>query len=194
VEPNIRGSTGFGRAYEMADNGPKRLDAVKDLEAVGKWAASQKWADPKKLVVYGGSYGGYMTLMGVTRQTDLWKAGVDLVGPSNWRSFMASTTGVIREILSREFGSVENDGAFLDSISPLNDVGKIAVPLFVYQGQNDPRVPRPESDQIVSALRERKVPVEYMVAGNEGHSVDRKENRVEFFTRVALFLQDHLGK
>jgi dipeptidyl aminopeptidase/acylaminoacyl peptidase len=193
VEPNIRGSTGFGRAYEKADDGPKRLDALRDLEAVNRWAARQSWADPKRMVVFGGSYGGYMVLMAVTRQKDLWAAGVDLVGPSSWRSFMASTTGVIREVLSKEFGSVEKDGEFLDSISPLRDVDKIVAPLFVYQGQNDPRVPRPESDQIVEKLRGRQVAVEYMVARNEGHSLDRRETRLEALSRIALFLERNLG-
>jgi dipeptidyl aminopeptidase/acylaminoacyl peptidase len=192
VEPNVRGSTGFGRAYEQADDGPKRLDAVRDVEAVGRWAASQPWADPKRLVLMGGSYGGYMVLMGLTRHPDLWRAGVDLVGPSSWRSFLASTTGEIRDVLSRELGSPDRDGAFLDAISPLRDVGAIVAPLFVYQGQNDPRVPRAESDQIVRALRRRGVPVEYMIAAGEGHSIDRRETRVELFSRVARFLERRL--
>ncbi|MBI5537836.1 MAG: S9 family peptidase [Deltaproteobacteria bacterium] len=194
VEPNIRGSTGFGRAWEMADNGPRRLDAVKDMEAVGRWAASQPWADARRMVVFGGSYGGYMVLMALTRQSDLWSAGIDLVGPSHWRSFMASTAGYIASFLSKEFGSVDKDGPFLDSTSPLADAHKIVDPLFVYQGQNDPRVPRSESDQIVRSLRARGVPVEYMVAANEGHSVDRVENMIELMARAARFLERSLPR
>src|SRR5262249_51044841 len=93
VEPNVRGSTGFGRAWEEADNGPKRLDAVKDMGAVARWAGDQPWGDRKRLVVMGGSYGGYMTLMGITRQPELWAAGVDAFGISNWRTLFAGTTG-----------------------------------------------------------------------------------------------------
>lgn len=193
LEPNIRGSTGFGRAYEMADDGPKRLDALKDVEAVAQWARKQPFADPQRLVIWGGSYGGYMVLMGMTRQQHLWAAGVEMVGPSNWRSFMRSTTGQIRQVLSKEFGSVEHDGAFLDSISPLRDVDRITSPLFVYQGQNDPRVPRPESDQIVRSLRQRKVAVEYMIAPDEGHSLDRRDTKVEFLARSTRFLEKHLN-
>ena len=193
VAPNIRGSTGFGRAYEQADDVAKRLDALKDVESVAKWTQAQPWAEPTQLVIWGGSYGGYMVLMGMTRQTDLWRAGVDLVGPSNWRSFMATTTGQIREVLSKEFGSLESDGPFLDSISPLRDVERVKSPLFVFQGQNDPRVPRAESDQIVFSLRARGVAVEYMVAPDEGHSLDRRPNQVAFAARTTLFLQKHLG-
>lgn len=193
VEPNVRGSTGFGRAYEEADNGPKRLDAVKDLEAVARWTATQSWADKDRLVVFGGSYGGYMVLMALTRQSDIWRAGVDLVGVSSLRSFLKSTTGVIKEVFKVEFGDLAEDGKFLDSISPLADAPKIVDPLFVYAGANDPRVPRPESDQIVQALRAKGVPVEYMVKENEGHSLARRENQIEFYSRVARFLEKQLA-
>jgi dipeptidyl aminopeptidase/acylaminoacyl peptidase len=193
VEPNVRGSGGFGRAYEEADNGPRRPEAFKDVEATGRWAASQPWADPKRVVVYGGSYGGYTVLIGLTRMPDLWRAGIDLVGVANLKTFMASTSGLIREIFLLEFGDPEKDAAFLDSISPLKDVDRIVAPLFVYAGANDPRVPRSESDLIVGALRERKVPVEYMVADNEGHSLARRETLVQFLARAGRFLERHAG-
>ncbi|MFL5376439.1 MAG: alpha/beta hydrolase family protein, partial [Myxococcales bacterium] len=193
VEPNVRGSTGFGRAFEEADNGPRRLEAFKDIERTGRWAASQPWADPGRVVVFGGSYGGYTVLVGVTRMPDLWRAGVDLFGVANMKTFMATTSGLIREIFLVEFGDPVKDAAFLDSISPMRDVDKIKAPLFVYAGANDPRVPRTESDLIVRALRSRKVPVEYMVAENEGHSLSRKENMVQFLARSARFLEQNAG-
>ncbi len=193
VEPNIRGSTGFGRAFEEADNGPKRLESFKDIEATGRWAASQPWADPDRVIVYGGSYGGYVVLVGLTRMQDLWRAGVDLFGVANVVSLMATTSGLIREILIPEFGDPDKDGAFMESISPIEEVDRIVDPLFVYAGANDPRVPRSESDLIVGALRQRKVPVEYMLAENEGHSLARKENLVEFLARSARFLEAHAG-
>jgi dipeptidyl aminopeptidase/acylaminoacyl peptidase len=192
VEPNIRGSTGFGRAYEMADNREKRIDALKDVETVNKWLRTQLWADPDRLVIYGGSYGGYIVLMGLTRQTALWRAGVDIVGVANLFTFLKSTDQTIRSAFVEEFGDLEKDAKLLEEFSPMRDKDKIAAPLFVYQGQNDPRVPRPESDQVVVSLRSRNVPVEYMVAPNEGHSLDRRENRLEFGTRVIRFLGDHL--
>jgi len=193
VEPNVRGSTGFGRAFEEADNGPKRLEAFKDIETTGRWAASQPWADPRRVIVFGGSYGGYTVLVGLTRMPDLWRAGIDLFGVANVRTTLATTMGLIREVFILEFGDVEKDAAFLESISPLNDVDKIVAPLFVYAGANDPRVPRTESDMIVRALRERHVPVEYMVAENEGHSLARKETIVQFLARSERFLEQHLG-
>jgi dipeptidyl aminopeptidase/acylaminoacyl peptidase len=194
VEPNVRGSDGFGRAFEMADNGPRRLDAFKDVETTGRWAAAQAWADSGRVVVFGGSYGGYTVLIGLTRMPSLWRAGVDLFGVANLRTFLKSTSGEIREVFKLEFGDLDKDGPFLDSISPVRDAAKIVAPLFVYAGANDPRVPRPESDQIVAALRERGVPVEYMVAGNEGHSLSHRENRIELFARSARFLERQLGR
>jgi dipeptidyl aminopeptidase/acylaminoacyl peptidase len=193
VEPSVRGSSGFGRAFEEADNGLGRLEAFKDIEATGRWAASQPWADPSRVIIYGGSYGGYTVLVGLTRMPDLWRAGMNLFGVANMKTFMATTSGFIREVFLLEFGDPDKDAAFLGSISPLEDVGRIVDPLFVYAGANDPRVPRGESDQIVRALRERKIPVEYMVAENEGHSLAHKENQIEFISRAARFLETHAG-
>ncbi len=193
VEPNIRGSTGFGRAYEMADNREKRADALKDVATINTWLRGQPWADRDRLVIYGGSYGGYLVLMGLTRQSDIWRAGVDIVGVANLFTFLKSTDQSIRSAFVDEFGDLEKDQKLLEEFSPMRDREKIVAPLFVYQGQNDPRVPRPESDQIVASLRARRVPVEYMVAPDEGHSLDRRANRIDFATRAARFLGDHLG-
>jgi dipeptidyl aminopeptidase/acylaminoacyl peptidase len=192
VEPNVRGSTGFGRAYERADNGQKRMDAVKDMEAVGRWAIAQPWCDGRA-VLLGGSYGGYMTLMGLTLHPDLWVAGVDLVGPSNLVTFMATTTAEIRSLFLDEFGDPDKDRAFLESISPIHAIDKIRAPLFIYQGANDPRVPQGESEQVVRALQKRGVPVEYMLVANEGHSVEHKENHAAFLGRSARFLETQLA-
>jgi dipeptidyl aminopeptidase/acylaminoacyl peptidase len=192
VEPNVRGSSGFGRAFEEGDNGPKRLDAFKDIEASARWVAEQPWADKDRLVVYGGSYGGYTVLVALSRWPDIWRAGVDLFGVVDLKTFMATTSGLIHEIFLLEFGDPDKDATFLASISPITDVAKIADPTFVYAGANDPRVPRSECDQIVRALRQRQVPTEYMVADNEGHSLARRENQIELLSRVARFLETHL--
>jgi dipeptidyl aminopeptidase/acylaminoacyl peptidase len=192
LQPNVRGSTGYGRAYEMADNREKRADWLKDLESVNAWIKAQPWADPARVVVTGGSYGGYTVLMALTRQPSLWRAGIEYAGVVNLFTFLQSTDQVIRSIFVEEFGDLDKDKALLDEFSPLRDKDKIVVPLYAYAGQNDPRVPRSESDQIVRALRERKVPVEYQVAANEGHSLDHRENRIEFLTRTARFLEDNL--
>jgi dipeptidyl aminopeptidase/acylaminoacyl peptidase len=192
VEPNMRGSTGFGRAWEMADNREKRGDVLKDMASVNAWVKAQPWADPRRVVIFGGSYGGWVVLEGLTRQQPLWSAGVDLVGVADLRTLLRSTDQAIRAVFVDEFGDLEKDEALLAAWSPLADAEKIAVPLFVYQGQNDPRVPRAESDAIVRALRAHHLPVEYMIAANEGHSIDRRETQVELFARVARFLEEHL--
>jgi dipeptidyl aminopeptidase/acylaminoacyl peptidase len=140
----------------------------------------------------GGSYGGYTVLMALTRQPTLWRAGVDIVGVANLFTFLQSTDQTIRSVFVEEFGDLDKDKDLLAKFSPLGQIGNIVAPLYVYAGQNDPRVPRSESDQVVQALRTRGVPVEYQVAANEGHSLDHKENRVEFFTRVARFLDDNV--
>ncbi|HVF58411.1 MAG TPA: prolyl oligopeptidase family serine peptidase [Thermoanaerobaculia bacterium] len=193
VEPNVRGSGGFGRAFEMADNGRLRPNALRDVATAARWAAAQPWADPQRLVVMGGSYGGYTVLTSLTRDPDIWRAGVNLFGVANMQTFLRTTMGVIRELFRLEFGELGKDDAFLDSISPLLVADRIVDPLFVYAGANDPRVPRSESDLIVDSLRRRRVPVEYMVKENEGHSLARRENVVEFYVRAARFLERALS-
>ncbi len=193
IEPNVRGSTGFGRTYEMGDNREKRADWLKDVETVNTWAKAQSWCDPQRVIVWGSSYGGYTTLMAITRQPSLWRAGVDMYGIADLVSFAKRTSGPIREMSNNEFGDLTTQQALLEEFSPMRDVSKITAPLFVYAGQNDPRVPRSESDTIVRALRERQIPVEYIVAAGEGHSVDRRDTKIEFLTRVARFLEDHAG-
>lgn len=192
IEPNVRGSSGFGVAYAMADNREKRADWLKDLETVNAWAKAQPWCDPERVVVFGGSYGGYTTLMALTRQPTLWRAGVDLFGPADLRSFLLSTDAAIRAGFVAEFGDVDKDAALIAEFSPMRDIDKIVRPLFVYAGANDPRVPRSEDDAIVKALRARGIPVEYMVAADEGHSIDHRENKIELLTRTARFLEDAL--
>ena len=128
LEPNVRGSTGYGRAYEMADNREKRADWLKDLESMNSWTKAQPWADPARVVVMGGSYGGYTVLMALTRQPTLWRAGIDYVGVANLFTFLQSTDQTIRSIFVEEFGDLEKDKALLEQFSPLRDVDKIVAP------------------------------------------------------------------
>jgi dipeptidyl aminopeptidase/acylaminoacyl peptidase len=190
VEPNMRGSTGFGRSYEMADNKEKRGDVLKDLERVNAWVKQQPWCDPDRVVIFGASYGGYVTLLALTRQPKLWRAGVDLFGIADLPTFMKVTDQAIKSLFVTEFGDPDKDAELLKAWSPLKDAGNIAVPLFVYAGANDPRVPRPQSDAIVKAAREHKVAVEYMIAANEGHSLSARQTQIEFMTRSGRFLKD----
>lgn len=189
VAPNIRGSGGFGRAFEAKDDGPRREDAFRDIDAVYAWLEAQPWVDRERVAISGASFGGYLVLQQLTAHPRRWRAGLDLFGISDFLSFMDTTTGLVRENYLREIGDPERDRDLLVRLSPLKDVSRIERPLFVYQGANDPRVPRAQSEAIVDALEARGVPVEYILAKDEGHGASRLETRLELLVRSALFLQ-----
>ena len=192
VEPNIRGSTGFGVDFEKADDREKRGDALKDVESVNTWARAQPWCDGTKLVIGGISYGGYMTLLALTRQPTLWAAGIDGSGMSDLRTMEKNETQTLRAYDDTEFGALGKDDVLLAEWSPLKDVASIVAPVFVYQGVHDPVTPRSEADQIVRALRDGKVPVEYMLLENEGHGLVRRESTTAYLARTYRFLRENL--
>ena len=186
LEPNIRGSTGFGRTYARGDDREKRFDALRDLESVNRWARAQPWCDPARLVIAGASFGGYYALMGLTHQPALWRAGIDLAGPSDLAAVL--TSGAMARRYVQELGDPVADAKLVADLSPIHAVDRVVAPLFVYQGANDAHVPRAHADTIVAALRRRGIHVEYMLAGDEGHSVARRDNEVELLTRLLGFL------
>ncbi|MFB6307771.1 MAG: prolyl oligopeptidase family serine peptidase [Haloarculaceae archaeon] len=191
-EPNVRGSTGYGKAYTHLDDVEKRLDAVKDLRAGVEWLRDHPAVDPDRIVAKGGSYGGFMVLAGLTRYPDLWAAGIDVVGIANFVTFLENTGPWRRKLREAEYGSLSEDRDLLESISPINDVDSISAPLFVIHGENDPRVPVGEAEQIVAEVREQGVPVEKLVFEDEGHGIAKRENRIEAYTRVVEFLDEHV--
>jgi dipeptidyl aminopeptidase/acylaminoacyl peptidase len=193
IAPNIRGSSGFGIEYEQADDREHRIDAVRDVESVNRWARTQPWCDGDKLVIGGISYGGYMTLLALTRQPTLWRGGIDGSGMSNLKTMEQLEDQTIRAIDDTEFGVLGKDDALLAEWSPITAVDKIVAPVFVYQGVRDPVTPQHEADQIVAALRQRHVPVEYMLVANEGHGVIRRENVIAYLARSYRFLAEHMG-
>jgi len=192
VQPNIRGSTGFGQAYEKADDREKRGDALRDIATINAWARAQPWCDGR-LVIMGTSYGGYMVLLALTRQPTLWQAGVDNSGMSDLQTMEKLEDQTIRVYDETEFGALGRDDALLAEWSPLRDMSAVRAPVFIYQGANDPVTPREQADRMVRALRERAVPVEYMLITDEGHGVIRRENRIAYLARVVRFLREHLG-
>ncbi len=194
LEPNVRGSSGFGRTYLTLDNVETRRDSVKDLEYAAKWLGKRTDIDKDKIVLYGGSYGGFMVLAGLTTYPELFAAGVDIVGISNFVSFLENTGKYRRGLREAEYGSLERDRAFLEQVSPLNHVDKIVAPLFVIQGANDPRVPQSEADQIVAAVRAKGGVVEYMLFEDEGHGLRKTENKLEAYGKLAEFLDTHVRK
>lgn len=192
LAPNVRGSTGYGKTFTHLDDVRNREDSVKDLASAVEWLKTQGGADPRRIAVMGGSYGGYMTLAAITLYPDLWAAAVDTVGIANFESFLKNTSGYRRKLREVEYGSLERDLDFLRSISPLYRVDRIRAPLFVIQGKNDPRVPYTEAEQIVTALRQRNAPVEYKLFDDEGHGIAKLSNRLIVYPMVADFLDRYM--
>ncbi|WIG61424.1 MAG: peptidase S9, prolyl oligopeptidase active site region [Ktedonobacterales bacterium] len=192
LAPNVRGSSGYGYEYQSLDDVRLRMDSVADLRAAALWLAESGTADPKRIAVMGGSYGGFMVLAAVTTYPDLWAAGVDIVGIANFVTFLENTGPWRRKLREPEYGSLENDRDFLESISPIRSVDKITAPLFVIHGVNDPRVPVGEAEQIVAALRARNVPVEYLRFDDEGHGLIKRANRLLAYPAVARFLDERM--
>jgi dipeptidyl aminopeptidase/acylaminoacyl peptidase len=194
LAPNVRGSTGYGKTYAHLDDVRKREDSVKDLAAAVEWLKSAGEADPRRIAVMGGSYGGYMTLAAITLYPELWAAAVDTVGIANFESFLKNTSGYRRKLREVEYGTLDRDLDFLKTISPLYKVDRIKAPLMVIHGRNDPRVPYTEAEQIVKALRERNAPVEYKLFDDEGHGVAKLSNRLIVYPLVADFLDRYMKK
>jgi dipeptidyl aminopeptidase/acylaminoacyl peptidase len=194
IAPNIRGSLGYGTYYITMDDGYNREASVEDIGALLDWIAEQPQLDANRVAIIGASYGGYVALASAVNYSDRLRAAVDQVGISNFVTFLENTQDYRRELRRVEYGDERDPDmrAFLERISPLNNVDKIRIPLFVQQGSNDPIVPKSESDQMVAALRERDQTVWYMIALNEGHGYERKENRDLSEQATFLFLQKYL--
>jgi dipeptidyl aminopeptidase/acylaminoacyl peptidase len=192
LKPNVRGSTGYGYHYQSLDDVRLRMDSVADLQHAALWLAASGTADPRRIAVMGGSYGGFMVLAALTTYPDLWAAGVDIVGIANFVTFLENTGPWRRKLREAEYGSLEHDRDFLVSISPLHHVDRITAPLFVVHGANDPRVPVGEAEQIVAALRARGLPVEYLRFEDEGHGLIKRANRLVAYPAIARFLDKHV--
>ena len=194
IAPNVRGSAGYGKEYLSLDNGYKREDSVKDIGALLDWIATQPDLDKDRVAVYGGSYGGYMVLASSVHYSDKLAAAVDIVGISNFVTFLKNTKSYRRDLRRVEYGDerIEKMRKFLESISPNNHVDKIKIPMFVVQGENDPRVPVTEAEQIVKSLQEAGNTVWYMNALNEGHGYRKKENRDIYQQAVVHFFETYL--
>jgi len=192
LAPNVRGSTGYGKTFTHLDDVRKREDSVKDLAAAVDWLKSSGGADPKRIAVMGGSYGGYMTLAAITLYPDLWAAAIEMFGIANFETNLTNTSGYRRKQREREYGTLANDLDFLKSVSPIYKVNRIRAPLLVFQGRNDPRVPYTEAEQIVKALRDRNAPVEYTLFPDEGHGFVKLPNRIVVYTKTADFLDRYM--
>ena len=194
IQPNVRGSAGFGKSFLKLDNGYLREDSVKDIGALFDWIATQPDLDPTRVMVTGGSYGGYMSLAVSTHYADKIVGSIDVVGISNFVSFLERTETYRRDLRRVEYGDERDPAmrAFMEKIAPLNNAHKITKPLFVVQGKNDPRVPLNEAEQMVTRVRQNQTPVWYLMADNEGHGFARKPNADFYFYAQLLFMEKYL--
>lgn len=195
LQMNYRGSTGYGKKFWELSFKEWGRTMQNDISDGVKWLEDQGIADPKRVAIYGGSYGGYATLAGLTLTPDLYAAGVDYVGVSNMFTFMKTIPPYWKPMLDMFYemvGNPKTDSLMLAEVSPVYHVDRIKAPLFVAQGANDPRVNKAESDQIVQALKDRGIDVEYMVKDNEGHGFHNQENRFDFYRAMLTFLDKHL--
>ncbi|MFB6243519.1 MAG: alpha/beta hydrolase family protein, partial [Halobaculum sp.] len=190
LEPNVRGSSGYGAAYSHLDDVEKRLDSVRDIEQAVEWLTDQPAVDPDRVVAYGRSYGGFVVLSAITQYPDLWAGAVEFVGIADFTTFLENTGEWRRAHREAEYGSLEEDRELLEEISPIRDIDQIDCPLFVQHGANDPRVPVSEARQVIETAREQGVRVESLIFEDEGHHTTSRENLIDEFERIAAFLDD----
>ncbi|MBO0893852.1 MAG: S9 family peptidase, partial [Acidimicrobiales bacterium] len=186
--PNVRGSTGYGKRYQHLDDRRRRLDSVADLGALHDWLGGQEGIDASRAALFGGSYGGYLVLAGLTFQPERWAAGVDIVGISSFVTFLENTSPYRRRVREREYGSLEADREFLVEASPLTHLERLRAPLFIVHGANDPRVPLSEAQQLHAALRDKGVASELLVYEDEGHGLQKLANRLDAYPKAVAFL------
>jgi len=194
IYPNVRGSTGYGKTFSLLDNGFKREDTYKDIDALFDWIATRADLDADRIAVMGGSYGGHMTLAVSTFYSGRIRCSVDIVGMSNLVTFLEHTEAYRRDLRRVEYGDERDPKMreFLERIAPMNNIEKIKKPLLVIAGKNDPRVPVSESQQIADALKKQGTPVWLMIAKDEGHGYRKKPNQDFQFYATVEFLQQYL--
>src|SRR5229473_891421 len=196
IYPNVRGSTGYGKTFSLLDNGFKREDTYKDINALFDWIGTRPDLDAERIAVTGGSYGGHMTLAVSTFYSDRIRCSVDIVGMSNLVTFLEHTEAYRRDLRRVEYGDERDPKMreFLENIAPMNNIEKIKKPMFVIAGKNDPRVPVSESQQIADALKKQGTPVWLLIAKDEGHGYRKKGNQDFQFYATVEFLQQYLLK
>ena len=196
VFPNVRGSTGFGKTFVKLDNGILRQDSVKDIGSLLDWIGTRPDLDADRIMITGGSYGGFMTLASAVAYNDRIRCSLDVVGISNFVTFLEKTESYRRDLRRVEYGDERDPKMreFLGKISPLTNAAKITKPLFVVQGANDPRVPRNESEQMVGTVRKNGGTVWYLMAKDEGHGFSKKRNQDFQFYATVAFMQESLLK
>jgi dipeptidyl aminopeptidase/acylaminoacyl peptidase len=191
IAPNYRGSTGYGKEFEDANRFDMGGGDLEDVISAAEWIKKSGFVDPKKVAVMGGSYGGYLTMMAVTKAPDLWAAGVPIVPFVNWFTEIENEDPLLREYDMTTMGDPMKDKARLQERSPINFVAQIKAPLLLLAGGNDPRCPRTEAEQVASAIKKRNGVAELKIYENEGHGFAKIENQIDAYTRIAEFLKKY---
>jgi dipeptidyl aminopeptidase/acylaminoacyl peptidase len=196
VAPNVRGSTGYGRSYVSLDDGVLREDAVRDVGALLEWLEQEPDLDASRVIVWGGSYGGYLVLASLMHYSDRLLGGIDNVGISNFVTFLENTSEYRRDLRREEYGDERDPEirAYLESIAPANNAHLITRPVLIVQGANDPRVPLMEAEQMVAEIRNNGGEVWYLLANDEGHGFQRQSNREAYHLTMAQFIQTLLAR
>ena len=192
IAPNYRGSTGYGKEFQQANLFDMGGGDLQDVLSAADWIKQTGYVDPKKLILMGGSYGGYMTMMGVTKAPELWAAGVPIVPFVNWFTEIQNEDPVLQQSDLATMGDPEKNKALYEDRSPINFVDRIKAPLYLLAGGNDPRCPKEEAQQVVDAVKKRGGVVEFKVYENEGHGFARVENQIDAYQRIAGFLKAHV--
>jgi dipeptidyl aminopeptidase/acylaminoacyl peptidase len=196
IYPNVRGSTGYGKTFLALDNGLLREGTYKDINALFDWIATRPDLDAERVMVTGGSYGGHMTLAVITYYPERLRCALSVVGIGNLVTFLEHTESYRRDLRRAEYGDERDPKMreFLERIAPANNAGKIRRPLFIVAGQNDPRVPVSEAEQMVAAVRKTGTSVWYLMAKDEGHGFAKKKNQDFLFYSTVAFMQEYLLK
>lgn len=192
IEPNVRGSSGYGKKFSALDNVRNRENSVKDIASLVEYLKSRGDIDPTKIAVYGGSYGGYMVLACLTLYPDMFAAGVDVVGISNFVTFLQNTADYRKNNRESEYGRLDKDEDFLESISPVNKVKNIKAPIMIIHGRNDPRVPVTEAEQMYYAINNNGGLAELHIYEDEGHGISKQKNRLDIYPKMVIFLDKYV--
>jgi dipeptidyl aminopeptidase/acylaminoacyl peptidase len=192
IAPNYRGSTGYGKEFQQANLFDMGGGDLQDVLAAADWMKQTGYPDPKKMILMGGSYGGYMTMMGVTKDPEVWAAGVPIVPFVNWFTEIQNEDPVLQQSDLATMGDPEKNKGLYEDRSPINFIDRVKAPLLLLAGGHDPRCPKSEAQQVVDAIKKRGGVIDYKVYENEGHGFARVENQIDAYKRVADFLQAHV--
>ena len=191
VTPNIRGSLGYGRSYLSLDDKDKRLDSIADINSLSKHLQETDASlDPDRFIIYGGSYGGFAVLSSITEYPDNWAVAIDIVGISNFVTFLRNTAEWRRKLREVEYGSLDEDMETLIRISPIHKIKQVKTPTIVIQGDNDERVPLSEALQVFEELKRNGIKTELLRFDDEGHGVVKRKNQLHMYEKIRQFLSE----